>query len=144
MKTNLASAFTLSLSNGLRTVAIVASLLVLPAFASANNTAPADRAAELLALSGSVPVKNAGPYVETGTFRIQVATTLGRPGAVLADGTWLYPNREIADTDVKGTLVVKFDAKGQVSNLSLVTPAVATAMTAPLPAAGKILVANRQ
>jgi len=137
MQTNLASA--------LRVAAFAATFSLLPAFASAtDDAAAADRAAEQLAVSGSVPVKNAGPYVEAGTFRIQVAAKLGSPSAVLADGTWLYQNREVNDSAARGTLVVRFDAKARVSSLSLVTPAVATAMTAPKKAPGAILVANRQ
>ena len=136
MKTNLTSA--------LRAATFAATFALLPTFASASDSVAADRAAQQLAVSGSVPVKNAGPYVETGTFRVQVATTLGRPGTAMVDGTWLYPNREIKDSEVRGTLVVRFDAHGRVSDLSLVTPAVATAMTAPKKTPGAILVANRQ
>ena len=112
-----------------------------PLLAQGTNTAPADRAARQLALTGSVPVKNAGPYVDPGTFLIQVATMLGQPGAKLADGTWLYPDYEVTNSAATGTLVVRFK-QGRVSELTLVTPAAAVAMSSPNKAADRILVAT--
>ena len=132
MKTTAASA--------LRSVALLASLLAFPVLASARNARPADPAAQVLGLNGSVPVKNAGPYVESGTFQIQVSAKLGRPAARLDNGAWLYPNFTIADSNAAGTLVVHFN-QGRVSELSLVTPAVAMAMSAPKAAQDKFLVA---
>jgi hypothetical protein len=133
MKTTRASA--------LRAAAFAVALLVAPALAFANDTAPADRAAQQLALKGSVPVKAAGPYVAIGTYQVQVAAKLGRPATALPDGTWLYPNFTVNDTDTTGTLVMRFNNQGRVSELSLVTPAVAMAMSAPKKASDKILVA---
>ena len=123
-----------------RTAALATALLVLPTLAFANDAAPADRAAQRLALNGSVSIKAAGPYVEIGTYQVQVAAKLGRARAALSDGTWLYPNFAINDSDATGTLVVRFN-QGRVSELSLVTPTVATAMSAPKKAGDKILVA---
>jgi hypothetical protein len=65
-----------------------------------------------------VPVFTAGPYVETGTFRVQVADKLGRPAAVLPDGTWLFNRHRIENSNATGTLVVQF-IDGRVSALTL-------------------------
>ena len=140
MKTTLASALALNLSNGLRLTALAATLTFVTARVFAQDNSSADRAAQGLALTGSVLVKNAGPYVEVGTFRIQVAVKLGQPTAKLADGTWLYQHYQVEDSAAAGTLVVRFD-QGRVCQLSLITPAVATAMTAPKRASDRILVA---
>lgn len=111
----------------LRAAAFVVAALALPVFASAS--APADRAAALLAHRGAVPVETAGPYVERGTFQIQVAAKLGRPDATLPDGTWLFHDREIEGSAARGTLVVRFDGR-RVSSLAIVTPAVVAALRA--------------
>lgn len=111
----------------LRTAALAAALLLLPAVASANDSATADRAESLLAGRGSIPVEAAGPYVEVGTYRIQVAVKLGRPAARLPDGTWLYENFVADGSNARGTLVVRF-AQGRVSALTLATPAVVAAL----------------
>ncbi len=105
--------------------------------ASATEQTADDAAARWLAANGSVPVKAAGPYVERGTFRIQVSTKLGRPDLVLSDGTWLYFNRSVAGSSAQGTLVVRFE-KNRVSDLAVATPAVVAALRAgpaktPLP-----------
>ena len=92
--------------------------------------------------AGRVVVKNVGPYVEAGTYRIQVAVKLGSPSDRLPDGTWLYRNFQVEAGDAAGTLVVQFTG-GRVSELALVPPAVATAMLKPKAPAEKILVANR-
>ena len=98
------------------------------ALASAGDSPSAnDAALQKLVRHGSIPVAQAGPYVAPGTFRIQVSLKLGRPDLVLADGTWLYDNRRIAGSEAAGTLVVRFNG-GRVSALTLVTPAVATAL----------------
>jgi hypothetical protein len=120
-------------------VAVAATLLVLPVLAATQDDT-ADRAVQLLATNGALPVVAAGPYVELGSFRIQVSTKLGQPGARLPDGTWLYPNFNVNDSEATGTLVVRF-TNHRVSGLSLVAPSVATAMTAPKPASAKRLVA---
>jgi hypothetical protein len=124
MKTNLASL--------LRSAALASALLVAPAVVLAQNTAAAstDRAAELLAMRGAIPVKNAGPYVEVGTYRLQVSAKLGDPSAKLSDGTWLYSNIVADESNAAGTLVVSFK-QNRVSELKLVTPAVAMAMATP-------------
>lgn len=78
--------------------------------------------AQALARNGSIHVNSVGPYVESGTYRVQVAVKLGRPSYVLPDGTWLYQGYIINDSDASGTLVVRFQ-RGRVSELSLATPA---------------------
>lgn len=133
MKNNLASSL-------LRTAALVA-WFALPVCASARDDQPADRAASLLAGQGFLSVRNAGPYVETGTYQIQVTMALGRPTHRLANGTWLYANYEVEESRACGTLVVRFE-KGRVRELTLVTPAIATAMLTPKQAPEKTLVAQ--
>jgi hypothetical protein len=105
----------------------VAALFLVPSLAIAKDTTASDRAAQVLAATGSVDVKAAGPYVSVGTFRIQVSAKLGRPSDKLADGTWLYRNFAVDGSETTGTLVVRF-ADGRVEQLALVTPKVATAM----------------
>ena len=122
---------------------VIAALLALPSLASAQASSPTDRAAELLARNGSVRVNAAGPYVQTGTFAIQVAAKLGQPSARLVDGTWLYHNHALAGSDARGTLIVRFN-QGRVSELTLVTPAVAAALITPKSTAAQTLAANRQ
>jgi hypothetical protein len=116
---------------------LAATVALASPFAAAKEPSPSDRAAQLLAAKGTVPVQAAGPHVERGTFRIQLSTKLGRPDLVLSDGTWLYHNRTVEGSNARGTLVVRFD-KGRVSDLALVTPAVVAALRAdprqPLPA----------
>jgi hypothetical protein len=126
-----------------RAVVVLTSLFAVSAHASAKNPAPADPAAEQLARAGSVSLKNAGAYVEIGTFAIQVSTKLGRPSVVLPEGTWLYENRQIDGSNATGTLVVRFK-EGRVSDLSLVTPAVALAMREPKRVQERTLVAKKQ
>jgi hypothetical protein len=108
--------------------------LLLPFFAAAildasatEPTARPDPAAQTLNRQGSIPVRAAGPYVGPGTLRIQVSTKLGRPSAVLPDGTWLYHRRMVEESRAQGTLVVRFN-DGRVSSLTLVTPSIATAL----------------
>ena len=108
----------------LRAAAVAATLLASPlAFAAA---AP-DPAAEQLALTGAVHVRQVGRYVEQGTLQIQVSTKLGRPTTILPDGTWLYDNWAIDESEARGTLVVRFNNK-RVSSLALVTRAAALAL----------------
>lgn len=113
----------------LRSAAFAAGLSACPFLAPASDDAGSDRAAQLLALQGAVPVKAATPYVEVGTFRIQVSTKLGRPAQVLEDGAWLYPNFTVTDSAATGTLVVRFK-RNCVSELAIVTPATAVALAA--------------
>ncbi len=136
MKTTLASA--------LRLTALAATLTFATAGVSAKENHSSDRAAQLLAVNSSVPVTNAGPYVERGTLLIQVAVKLGRPTAKLADGTWLYPNYTVENSAAHGTLVVRFSPAGRVTDLSLVTPSAATAMLGQKKSSEKILVADRR
>jgi hypothetical protein len=91
-----------------------------------------DAAARLLTRQGSVAITQAGPFVAPGTYRVQVSTKFGRPDTILADGTWMYDHRRIEGSEAEGTLVVRFE-RGRVSSLTLVTPAVATAMRTPSP-----------
>lgn len=100
----------------------VAALFLLPLITSAHGASPADAMAQALARNGSIHVNSVGPYVESGTYRVQVAVKLGRPSYVLPDGTWLYQGYIINDSDASGTLVVRFQ-RGRVSELSLATPA---------------------
>lgn len=117
------------LTSSIRVSALVATLLLFPVITSAKEAA-ADHPNQLLALRGTVPVAAAGPYVEVGTFQIQVILKLGQPTAKLADGTWLYRGFSVENSNAAGTLVVHFN-KGRVSGLNLVTPAVAMALSAP-------------
>jgi hypothetical protein len=116
--------------------AVLAALAFSPAIVSAKERS--DAARDLLGAQGTVAIDAAGPYVERGTFQVQVTAKLGRPDFVLADGTWQYRNRAIEGRDVQGTLVVRF-TNGRVSALSLVTPAVALAMRSPAKQADKAL-----
>lgn len=133
MKTKLASAS--------RLLALAATLAVLPAFAVGKNATSVDQAKQWLDVRGLVPVSSAGPYVEIGTFQIQVATKLGQPAARLADGTWLYRGFAVTDSAATGALLVRFE-QGRVSSLTLVTPAVATALLTPQKAGGGSVVAD--
>jgi hypothetical protein len=131
-----------NLSSKISVPALAAALLILPAIAAVSASA-ADPVAQVLATSGTVPVKDAGPYVHVGSYRIHVWTMLGRPSAVLPDGTWFYKDYSADASSALGTLVVRF-ADGQVSQLSLVSPTVATAMlNAPAQGQGVSLVTRR-
>jgi hypothetical protein len=120
----------------LRSIALAVTLTFATTSAFAKHTQPPDRAAELLARFGTISVDAAGPYVEIGTFRIQVMAKLGSPSAKLPDGTWLYRSFDAEDSEAHGILVVRF-VNGRVSSLSLVATAVATEMMAPTAAAAK-------
>ena len=97
--------------------------------APASKTSPQkDRAADQLAEHGSIPLSAAGPYVEEGTYRMQVDAKLGAPDLRLADGTWLYHHHQVRDSAATGTLVVRFDARGRVNSLALVTPRIAATL----------------
>ena len=83
--------------------------------------------ADQLLLAGDLPVEGAGPYVERGTYRIQVETKLGRPSAVLGDGRWLYDGYCLQQGGERGALVIQFK-NGKVAELRLVHPTVALAL----------------
>jgi hypothetical protein len=117
-------------------------LLVLSTNLSAKETTVPDRATQLLNSSGAISIKAAGPYVENGTYQIQVAAKLGRPNVILGDGAWLYNNFAVADSNATGTLVVRFD-QGRVVDLSLVTPAVVAAMRSNRRNEGQALIATK-
>ena len=117
----------IKLTSLLRAASFAAALFALSGFASAKGREAPDRPRELLALNGSVFVTAAGPYVEIGTFQIQVVAKLGQPVARLSDGSWFYPNFRVEGSEAAGTLLVRFE-KGRVSGLLLVTPAVAQAL----------------
>jgi len=136
----------------IRAAASGASLLLLPVAAAARDSVPADSAARLFAATGFVPVKAAKPYrepdsvayaIQVGSWRATVADRLGRPSAVLEDGTWLYRNFTVDESLAHGTLVVQFD-HGDVSRLSLVSPKVEAAMlTSPANEKRRTLVASK-
>jgi outer membrane protein assembly factor BamE (lipoprotein component of BamABCDE complex) len=123
MKTTLRS---LSL---LRTATLITAFTALSALASAAEISATDSAARILVSNGFVSVQNAGPYVERGTFRIQVSTKLGRPSLALSDGTWLYHGRTVEGSSARGTLIVRFN-NGRVVDLAIATPAVVAALQA--------------
>jgi hypothetical protein len=130
-------------STSLRAAAFATALVLSSTIAPAKDAAPADSTARLLSSAGSVPVKAAGPYVQIGSYRIHVWARLGHPSAVTSDGTWFYRNFRADESAASGTLVVRFD-RGQVSSLSLVTPAIETAMLAsPTNARGVTQIASR-
>jgi hypothetical protein len=123
----------------LRPAAVAVALFVLPAIASAESLS-SDAAARRLVLTGSTPVKAAGPYVAIGTYQIQVTAKLGAPFARLPDGGWLYPEFFVNGSEVSGTLLVRFN-QGRVSELALLSPAMVTALqAAPKSAPEKTLI----
>ncbi len=131
------------LTSLLRPIALTA-IVSLATSATFGKSAANDRAEQLLARHGSVEVSAVGEYVEIGTFLIQVAVTLGTPDHKLADGTWLYSRKRIENSEVQGTLVVRFTG-GRVSALTLATPAVVAVLRdAQSPNKTKGLVASQQ
>jgi outer membrane protein assembly factor BamE (lipoprotein component of BamABCDE complex) len=102
--------------------AIFPALVLLSFSASAKDTASIDRETQLFASLGRLPVSAAGPYVEVGTYRVQVMVKLGRPGARFSNDTWLYENFKTENGSVCGTLIVQFE-QGRVRSLSLADPA---------------------
>ena len=135
MKTN-----KISLNSLLTTAALAA--VVFAASSTAVRASDLDRpVSRELAATGEVAVANAGPYVEVGSYRIWVSSHLGRPSAVLADGTWLYSNYSVNDTAVSGTLAVSFSG-GRVAAMKLLSPA-RVAMLRTAPKAGSTLIAAK-
>lgn len=114
-----------SLRTALRFATLTAALFAFPAALSAS-----DPAAQRLRSNGRIDIAAVGPYVEVGTYRIQVSVKLGRAHTTLPDGTWLYENYAPADSAARGTLVVRF-AGGRVSELFLATPAVVASLRQP-------------
>jgi len=108
------TAMNTKIAPSLRAAALAAALFVVPAVFAANP----DRPAEALAANGAVRIDSAGPYVEVGTYRVQVLAKLGSPSATLPDGTLLYSGYGIEDSSARATLVVRF-ADGRVSQLML-------------------------
>ena len=94
---------------------------------AAESIRTRDHANELLTANGSVRVSHVGRAVEIGTYQIQVSVKLGRPDLRLADGTWLYHERNIEHSEATGTLVVRF-TNGRVSELSLAGPSLVAAL----------------
>ncbi len=130
-------------TNSLLTLAALLATLASASLAIAATAPETDPASTMLQRHGSVAIASAGPYVAPGTFRVQVIAKLGRPDAQLADGTWLYHRRQIAESAARGILVIRF-AHGRVQSLALATPAtVAALQAAPLPSAAKNLVATQ-
>jgi|GEM_PF-2200172 len=137
----------------LRAAALAGALLLVPSIASATDAGPTDSAARLFATTGIVQVKAAKPFrslnpgasaVQIGTWREFVSLRLGRPSEVLEDGTWLYRDFSVDGSLAHGTLVVRFD-HGDVSQLSLVSPSVESAMlTTPAGAKVQKLIASKR
>lgn len=121
-------------------LASAALLLIAPIAFGASAPAP-DRAAQLLATYGSVAVERVGPYVERGTFRIQVLAKLGKPDARASTDVWIYDRRAVDGSAARGALVVRFE-NGRVSDLSLVSPTVALALRQQQRPAGGALIAK--
>lgn len=130
------------LSSTLCAAALTSALFLMPAAPPVAGSAT-DPVAEMLAVSGVVPVKDAGPYVRVGSYRVHVWAMLGRPSSILPDGTWLYKGFSAKGSAARGTLVVRFNS-GQVIQLSLIPPAVAMAMVdASVPKGGSATIAQR-
>lgn len=131
------------LSSTVRVIGLVTTL-VFPVALAARNPAPVNRTAQLLAIHGALPVSGAGPYVERGTFQIQVTAKLGEPTERLADGTWLYKNFSTEQNAATGTLIVRFNQAGRVSDLWLATPAVIADLRSSRNPAGASALATAQ
>jgi len=87
----------------------------------ASRAEPTDLPAARLRQQGSVQLKQVGPYVERGSYRIHVLSKLGPAAWQLSDGTWLYRNYKADESEARGVLVVRF-LDGRVTSLNLVTP----------------------
>ena len=131
-----------TLSAAALAVALLALSALAPTPALAAGSTPGDPVAQAMNLTGSLPVKAASPYLEMGSYRIWVSSHLGKPTHVLADGTWIYERFTVEDSNVGGSLVVRFQ-QGQVSELRLVSPAVLTAMLSSPKMAPGMLIASR-
>jgi len=123
---------------------LVAALAASAPLASANpftsNSSEA-QIAQTLAVTGQIPVASVGDYIHAGSFRIWVASHLGRPSHVLPGGTWLYDNYHVENSTVGGTLAVSFE-NGKVSGMRLLSPATAIALLHPEKAIGEVVAAR--
>lgn len=88
--------------------AILGSIALTPSVARDTSSKP-DRAAELLAQYGYLLVKSAGPTIAPGTYQTEVLLRMGRPETITDDGAWLYPNYEVRDSRINGTLAMRFE-----------------------------------
>lgn len=98
------------------------SSLALFALCSALNLSAAEFAAgEMTVASVPATIQANGDTVAPGATRIAVSLRLGKPGAVLPDGSWVYrgyTGRFGEAATVNGSLIVRFQ-DGKVSTLSL-------------------------
>jgi hypothetical protein len=116
--------------SSLRTVFL---LSLIAAAGSAVQAADLDaKLTAQLGAQGEIAVREAGPYVHVGSYRIWVSSHLGRPASVLPDGTWLYRNFQVEASVVGGTLAVSFH-NGRVVNLRLLTNARVAELTSHRP-----------
>ena len=101
--------------------------------AAAESETVSRSAGEIILHTVTAPNRVNGDAVNPGTSRIMVSMRLGRPTAVLADGTWLYQGyrarmtrRDADHTDADanpefvgtGTLIVRFVSQ-KVASLSI-------------------------
>ena len=121
----------------MKNISSLRTLLLLSSIAAALS--PAVQAADLspstigqFAAHGEIAVREAGPYVEVGSYRIWVSSHLGRPASVLPDGTWLYRNFRIDGSQAGGTLAVSFQG-GRVATLKLLSDARVAELTSHQP-----------
>ena len=116
---------------------------ILAALLSTSAILSANAAPDTTALTGSVAVKAAGPYVQVGSYRIWVSSHLGKPSIVLADGSWLYNNFTSDSNGATGSLLVRF-SNGQVSQMKLVSPAIVAALrSAPKASGAMVAISHR-
>jgi len=120
--------------------ALAASAPLANANPAASNSSEA-QASLTLAVTGQIAVANVGDHIEAGSYRIWVSSHLGRPDHVLPDGTWLYGNRQVENSNVSGTLAISFQ-NGRVSAMRLLSPAATIALLHPAKPVGP-LVASR-
>tara|TARA_R110002111_G_scaffold32234_2_gene65354 strand:+ start:485 stop:838 length:354 start_codon:yes stop_codon:yes gene_type:complete len=97
---------------------ILSSFTFAPLSARKSSSSP-DLAAQRLAQYGYILVKSAGPTIATGTYRTEVLLRMGRPAEITSDGAWLYPNFEVKDSRVQGTLVIRFE-DDEISKITLI------------------------
>ena len=110
--------------------------LLLAACAASSLTAAQstkDPVTDLVARTGELAVQSVGPYVERGTYQVQVHAKLGRPTAILPDGRWLYGTYRADGSSAAGCLVLRFE-NGRVKDLHLIAPALAAALRRGTPA----------
>ncbi len=88
-------------------LALIAILSLSSAFAR-DTGSTTDRAAKMMAQHGYLLVKSAGPTIAAGTYRTEVLLRMGKPEHITADGAWLYPNYEVKNSRINGTLIMRF------------------------------------